>query len=426
MKSFIKFVPPVSVFCLVLVATVSVQAQANWPRWRGAEENGHSYERNLPIEWNPDSVAWKTDLPGKGQSSPIIWGERIFLTSAIANGKERVVLAIDRNNGKRLWEKTVWTGNPEPAHKMNGWASASCVTDGERVYAFFGQGGGLFCLSVEGDLLWNKPLGEFVGPWGTAACPILVGNLVIQNCDADENSYLVAFDKKSGKQVWTTPRENARGWSTPILISEGGRRELVLNGNSGVTAYNPKTGKQLWFCHGFAGRGAPTVTWSHGLVLTVNGKRGDVYAIKPGGNGDVTQSHMAWHTPRKTGRDLPSPIVIGDNMLVMDMRGSRITNYDATTGKTLWVKRIGTTNSGQFTSTPVAWNGLAFFVAESGETFAIQPTQDDMKVVARNTVDASDEENFRASITPGEGQVFLRSDSNLYCIGKRQRVVTKK
>ena len=409
----------------ILISSAIVEAQTNWPRWRGAEQNGHSLADNLPVEWNNDAVVWKARLTGKGQSSPVIWGERIFLTSAIGNGKERVVMAVDRNSGKRLWQKTVWKGEPEASHKMNGWASASCVTDGEFVYAFFGHGGGLFCLSVDGELIWDKPLGEFVGPWGTAACPILVGDLVIQNCDADENAFLVAFNKTSGKQIWKTPRVNARGWSTPILINANGRDEMVLNGDAGVVAYDPMSGKELWKCKSFTGRGTPTVTWSHDLLLTVNGKRGDVYAITPGGSGDVTQTHMKWHTARSTSRDLPSPIVIDDNMLVMDMRGAKITNYDVPTGKQLWVKRIGTANSGQFSSTPVAWGGLAFFVAESGEVFAVQPSKDGMKIVSRNTVDSSDEEIFRSSLTPSEGQVFLRSDSVLYCIGKRKRVAQK-
>lgn len=410
---------------LTIVCPSIAAAQTHWPRWRGSEQNGHSLADNLPTEWNKDSVVWKSDLAGKGQSSPIIWGERIFLTSAIDNGQERVVMAVDRNTGQQLWQKTAWTGSPEKAHVMNGWASASCATDGEHVYAFFGHGGGLFCYSVDGELAWKKPLGEFVGPWGTAACPILVGDLVIQNCDADEDAFLIAFNKKTGEQVWKTPRVNARGWSTPILIEADGRTEMVLNGDAGVVAYDPLTGKQLWNCKSFAGRGTPTVTWAHGLLLTVNGKRGDVYAITPGGSGDVTKTHMKWHTRRNTSRDLPSPIVVGDNMLVMDMRGSKITNYDAKTGKQLWVQRIGTANSGQFSSTPVAWNGLAFFVAESGEVFAVKATKDNMKVASLNTVDSSSEEIFRASLTPSEGQVFLRSNSVLYCIGNRKRVAQK-
>lgn len=410
-------------FSLLLIST-SVDAQSNWPRWRGSKQNGHSTESKLPGSWNSDSVTWKANLKGKGQSCPIVWGEKIFLTAAVDGGSERIAMAINRSNGEIIWEESLWTGQPELSHKMNGWASSTCVTDGERVYAFFGKGGGLFCLSTDGEQLWKKDLGQFAGPWGTAACPILVDNLVIQNCDADENAYLVAFDKISGKQVWKTSRENARGWSTPILIEANGRKELVLNGNSGVSSYDPKTGDQLWFCKGFAGRGTPTVTWSHDLLLTVNGKRGDVYAVKPGGSGDVTKSHMKWHTPRKCSRDLPSPIVIGDVMLVMDMRGAKLTGYDVTTGKELWIKRVGGNNSGQFPATPVAWNDTAFFVSESGETFAIKANKQGMKLVSTNSVDSSDDEIFRTSITPSEGQVLLRSDRVLYCIGRRQQVAS--
>ena len=302
---------------------------------------------------------------------------------------------------------------------MNGWASATCATDGERVYAFFGRGGGLFCYSLDGGLLWNQPLGEFAGPWGTAACPVIVGDLVIQNCDSDSNAFIAAFNRTSGKQVWKTDRDNFRGWSTPILIQTPVRHELVLNGHTGVQAYDPDTGKKLWFCKSFNGRGTPTVTPGHGLLYTVNGKQGDVYAIRPGGAGDVTTSHMKWHTPRQCSRDLPSPILIDKNLLVMDMRRAVLTNYDAVTGKTLWAKRVGSGSSGQFSATPVAWNDNAFFVAESGETFVIQPTKDGMNVLHVNNVEPEDEEIFRASLTPSDGQVFLRSDRALYCIGKR-------
>lgn len=404
---------------IVLCQTFAVGA--DWSGWRGPLQNGHSSETSLPIEWGADSVVWKTPLPGKGQSSPVIAGDRIFLTAALDSGRQRVVMCLDRNDGKLLWSNVAWKGDPEVSHIMNGWASATCATDGELVYAFFGKGGGLVCYSCDGQQLWQKDLGVFEGPWGTAACPVLFGDLVIQNGDADANAFIAAFDRKTGEEVWRTKREDARGWSTPILIKANGRDELVLNGHHGVRAYNPNSGKELWFCKGFAGRGSPTVTPAGNLLHVVCGLNGDTYAVRPGGSGDVTATHLAWHSPRKTARDLPSPIVIDQQSLVMDMRRATIASYDIGTGKEKWRRRLGDAAVlGQFCATPVSWNGLAFFVAESGKTYVVRAGED-MEIVAVNDIKPDDSEIFRASITPGEGRIFLRSDQFLYCIGQRQK-----
>lgn len=396
--------------CL-LVVPASVFA-ADWPQWRGPDHNGHSRESGLPIRWSADTVDWKTDLPGDGQSSPTIFGDRIFLTSAVDSGSQRVVIGIDRHSGRILWQKTAWSGDPEPSHKMNGWASSTCATDGQRLYAFFGHAGGLHCFTLDGDHLWTKDLGAFVGPWGTAASPLLVDNLVIQNCDADQNAYLVALDKSTGREVWRATRDDHRGWSSPILIEVDGQRQIVLNGHTGVRAYVPETGEELWFCKSFNGRGSPTVTPANGLLHVVNGLRGDTYAIRPGGSGNVTDTHMAWHAPRKSGRDLPSPIVVDGQVLIMSMRGGILTSYDAQDGRELWVQRVGD----NFSASPIAYNGRAFFISESGETFVVDPDADE-PIVAQNTLDPADDEIFRAAITPSDGRVYIRSTRALYAVG---------
>lgn len=399
----------------VLAGPACVEAQSNWPRWRGPSQDGHSSETGLPTRWTPDEVQWRVPLKGRGQSSPIIWGERIFLTTAVDEGRQRVVMCLDRSDGRLLWEHVVWTGEPEMSHTMNGWASASCVTDGERVYAFFGRGGGLHCFAVEGDSLWQRDLGRFVmeTDWGTAASPVLVDGLVIQNCDADEDAYLIALDQQTGEVAWRTPRENYRGWSTPVLIETSVRQELVLNGHTGVRAYDPATGKELWYCQGFNGRGSPTVTPADGLLHVVNGLSGDTYAVRPGGNGNVTSSHMAWHAPRK-GRDLSSPIVVNGTLIISGLRSAIITAYDAQDGRELWKERVG----GQISASPISWNGKAFFVSEAGDTLVVDP-QASPPIVARNTVESEPGELFRSCIAPSDGQVFLRSDRALYCIGQR-------
>lgn len=399
-----------STLILLLVA----QADSDWPGWRGPHADGQSMEKGLPQKWSSESVAWKTPLPGSGQSSPVIRGDRIFLTSALEKGRQRVVFCVNRKSGKIEWERVPWTGDPEPSHNMNGWASATCTADEERVYAFFGRGG-LHCFTHEGKPVWSRDLGVFDGPWGTAACPILVGDLLIQNCDADKDARLVALDRKTGKDVWIAPRDPHRGWSTPILIEAGGRKEIVLNGQTGLIAYAPESGKELWTCHSNEGRGEPTVTLANGILYVANGlPGGGIYAVRPGGSGDVTSTHRLWITKRGD-RDTPSPIVLGDVVLLMSLRPDVLSAYETATGKELWKMRVG----GQASSSPVAYDGKAFLVLESGETIVIDPKSEE-RIVGRNTVSPPKGEIFRATLTPSDGQIFLRSDHTLYCVGMRK------
>ena len=394
---------------LFVVMISSIQAETNWPRWRGPMENGHSQDSNVPVKWTKDQLAWKVDLPGIGQSSPIVWGDQIFLTSALDKGKNRIVFCLSRKTGELVWQHTAWTGEPEPSHVMNGWASATCTTDGNVLIAFFGRGG-IHAYSLDGKPLWSKNLGTFESPWGVAACPVLIDDMVVQNCDSDVDAYITALDKKTGEEIWRTKRSDNRGWSTPILVDTGTRRELVINGHEGVRAYDPATGKELWFCKGFNGRGEPTVTPAGKLLCVVNGLAGDFYSVRPGGDGDVTATHMAWHTPRKGGRDCPSPIVVGKFIIVCDMKGIA-TCYDVDDGTILWKDRL----PGNFSASPIAANGYVYFINEAGKTLVIKPGPA-LNIVADNDLPADSKEIFRASITPSDGQLFIRSTSVLYCV----------
>ncbi len=398
---------------LGLLAFTSFAHADNWPSWRGPTGDGHSKETNLPVKWDAKSVLWKVPLPGEGQSSPTIWGDRIFLTTALEKGKDRIVLCVDRGSGKILWQHKAWSGTPEPVHAMNGWASSTCVTDGQRVVAFFGKGG-LHAYTVEGKPLWSRDLGEFAGPWGTSASPIIVGDMVIQNCDATENPSIVALNLYDGKTIWQTPRAvpERGGWSTPVLVTVGDRQEVVVNGETSVRSYDPSTGKELWTCKSFAKRGEPTVTPYRGLIYVINGQPGDIYAIRPGGKGDVTASHLAWHTPRKGARDQASPILVGKYLLAFDMKGTA-TCYDNESGKELWKERL----SGTFVSSPIAANGLVYAQTEGGVTMVVEPGPR-LKLIAANSLDAPESELFRAALVPADGRFYSRSRTHLYAIGK--------
>jgi outer membrane protein assembly factor BamB len=409
---------------LLLIACTFLAAQSrgaepgsdasNWSRYRGPEGTGVSHEANLPVKFGANEIQWQTDLPVIGHSSPVVWGERIFLTGATQKGDsvQRHVICLARDSGKVLWNQVAAVGAGESLHKMNSWATPSCATDGQRVVAFFGAGG-LHCFNNDGEPVWSRDFGSFPGGWGVGASPIFVDDTVVQNCDAEGESFLVAVDKRSGKDVWRTPRESKPkgGWSTPIVIDVDGHRELVLNGEFGVDAYDPRSGKPLWHCSGFNGRGTPAPAWGHGLLYVVNGKSGDVYTVKPGGKENVTDSHMAWHTPRKGGRDLPSPVLVDECLVVINM-GGIVTGYEAHEGEELWKERLG----GTYSSSPVAAAGLVYALAENGEVNVIRPGNK-FELVARNRLGESNDEVFRSSIAISDGQLLIRSDRRLYCVG---------
>jgi outer membrane protein assembly factor BamB len=294
---------------------------------------------------------------------------------------------------------------------MNTWATPSCVTDGERVIAFFGVGG-LHCFNLDGNPQWSCNLGSFPGPWGVAASPIIEGNLVIQNCDAEGACAVTAVDKTTGKVVWTTERRSVDrgGWSTPIVIEAAGRREVVINGQFGVNAYDPATGKDLWFCQGFAGRGEPVPAFAHGLLYVVNGLAGNTYTIRPGGSGDVTATHRVWNARRTGGRDQPSPAVVGDFVLISSMSGV-LTTYDAKSGQIHFTDRLGSA----IAATPLTANGLVYFLLENGETVVVKPGRT-LEVIARNSLGAAANEIFRASLAPIQGQLFTRSHQIVHSI----------
>ena len=398
----------------ILVVTVRSSMSAepvHWSRFRGPAGTGVSEAKEVPVNFGEDNVVWKTKLPVSGHSSPIQWGDRIFLTGATAQPDrvERHVLCLDAKSGEVLWDKIAAVVPGESLHKMNSWATPSCVTDGERVIAFFGAGG-LHCFDNDGEKLWSKQLGTFPGGWGVGASPIIFKETVIQNCDAEGDSYLIALDRKTGSEVWRTPREAKPrgGWSTPIVIDVHGQPELILNGEFGVSAYNPKTGAILWNCDGFNGRGTPAPVWGHGLLYVVNGKSGDVYAVRPGGRGDVTETHMAWHTDRRGGRDLPSPILVDECLVAISMSGIA-TGYDAHSGEELWKERLG----GNYSGSPIAAGGRIYALAEDGSVVVLQPGKK-FELVAKNSVGEGAGEVFRSSPGVISNDLLIRSGSMLY------------
>jgi outer membrane protein assembly factor BamB len=401
--------------CFQMLQT-SLWAETNWPRFRGPDGTGRSADDNVPVHWGPGDVVWRTELDGQGHSSPAVWEEKIFLTGARKTQDrqvQRLVFCLSRKTGAVLWQRTASVGKAEVNHRMNSFASATCATDGQRVVAFFGRGG-IHTYDMNGTKLWSRDLGPFPGPWGTAASPIIVDNTIIQNCDAQGESFLIALDKTTGKTLWKTGRGKMPrgGWSTPLLIDAGSRREVVVNGEYGVHGYDPETGKEHWFCRGFRGRGTPSPIFNGRWIFLVSAKPGDTFALRPGGSGDVTKTRMVWHTPRRGGRNLSSPVMAANCLITVCMGGTGVC-YDARTGKEHWTARL----EGRFTASPFTAGGLVYLQDEAGTTLVIK-SGTELTIVARNHIKCAEGEIFRSSLAPCEGQILCRSNRAVYCIGK--------
>ena len=383
----------------------------NWTSFRGPTGMGVTKQK-IPTSWNKGSILWEKSIAGEGQSSLVEAGNKIFLTASENSGNKRSILCFSKDKGKLLWQKSIDYKGEESSHRMNGWCTPTPATEGNRVVAFFGPAG-MHCFDTDGKKIWELQLGNFPGNWGAAASPIIINGIVYQNCDSMGPSRLIAVSLETGKIMWDTPRvEKPRGgWSTPICIRVNNKKQLVVNGEYGVRGYDLSNGNELWFCKGFNGRGSPVPFFGNGLLYVVNGKPGDLYAVSPNGLGDVTNSHLKWHAKRNGGRDLPSPAMLNDLVLVTSMSGI-VTCYDAKSGKTHWIDRL----QGAFSGSPIVSDNYYYIQSESGTTYVIRPNKNNLEVISKNQLSSNLEEIFRATLSPIDGKIYTRSSSKLYCI----------
>ena len=429
-----------ALIALFLLATVG--SAANWPQWRGPDGSGISNEKNLPGEWTPTkNIKWKTPISGRGHSSPIVWGNKIFLTTAIegelvpgakavqhtADGQVFLhpdsvgadhkhtfkVIALDRNSGKILWESTAWEGTPyDNRHRKSSYAASTPATDGKLLYAFFGTEG-LYAYDFNGKLAWKAQLGKLgtVG-MGTGTSPILYEDLVIVQCDEEngEASFIVALDKKTGKEVWRTPRKVQVSWSTPLLV-RAKRPELITSGTEFVISYDPATGKELWRHKGVESNAIPSPVANNDMVFLVAGFPAKIaMAIKLGGSGDLTGTPNVPWTYAKGTAYVPSPILYADYLYLTTDRGI-LTCIDAKTGE---VKYEGgrIPIPATFTASPVAFEGKILLTSEDGDTFIVKAGPKH-EILGTNSIG----EAVYASPAIADGRIFIRGEKNLYCIG---------
>ena len=387
------------------------EAARYWARWRGPSGQGLVDGKGYPDTWSAtENVVWKVPVPGSGNSSPIVWRDLVLLTTAADNGNEASILAYRRSDGQRLWEAAVPPGRPDRPHNKNGYASATVVTDGQRIYASFG-GRGLMAVDMGGKQVWHTAIGRVENYHGPAGSPLLYKNSVILYQDQRAGSFVAAFDKATGKQLWKTARDAQVGWGTPIAIRVGDHDELIVHGQNRVVAYNPDSGAELWRCGGSTFEVIPTPVVGYGMLFCSSGRAGPTLAIRPGGKGDVTGTHVAWTTPRGS-PFVPSPILYGDLLYTINDMQSIVSAFDARTGTSLWQGRLGVATREGFSASPVAMDGKVFFTNDEGETFVLRAGKT-FELLHVNRIG----ERTLASPALVDGRWYIRTAQHLYAIG---------
>lgn len=358
----------------VRMIEVAGEGARYWPRWRGPSGQGHVADGKYVDTWSASTGLWKTAVPGRGNSSPIVWGDQIFLTTGYGNGERLSMLAFSRTDGRKLWETFIPQSGVEYVHDKNGYASATPATDGQLVYASFGRHG-LVAFDFNGKIAWQHKFGILDNYHGPAGSPVLYKDRIFIFQDANpapgQTAFVGAFHKLTGKPIWMTPRRETVGWGTAVVINTGERDELVVSSQYRVAAYDPNTGRELWTVRGNTYEVIPTPVVGHGLLFASSGRAGPTIAIRPGGTGDVTSTHVAWSSPRGS-PFVPSGIVVGDLLyLINDMQGI-LTVYEAVTGKLVYQDRLGVARREGFSASPVHVNGKLFFTNDDGQTFVVE------------------------------------------------------
>jgi outer membrane protein assembly factor BamB len=424
-------------------ATASADPVSQWPQFRGPGSAGISRETGLPSAWSvTENVVWRTKIPGRGWSSPIVWGDRVFVTSAIqeegqpesakkglyiggerlAAGKKQrfVVYCLDAPSGKILWERTAGEKEPKHGHHIkNSFASETPVTDGQRVYAYFGPVG-LVCFDFAGKELWSRSWGDFATRynWGTAASPAIHGDRIYVVNDNEEASFLAAVDKRSGEQVWKIARDEKSNWSTPFVWQNDQRTEIVTTGSKRVRSYD-LDGHLLWELGGLSSITIPTPFAGHGLLYVTSGfiidRKRPLFAVRPGASGDISlkpgetqNASIAW-CQRLGGPYNPSPLLYGDYVYVLYDRG-QLACFDARTGKENYKTQIDPKVQA-FTSSPWAYDGKVFCLSEDGDTLVIEAGPK-FKLLRRNNLG----ELCLATPVIAGRSLLIRTESQLVCI----------
>ena len=435
---------------LLIVAASPIYAE-DWPMWRGPRMDGSSLEKNLPISWSitkdkktgavtMDNIAWRTPIEGVGYSSPIVHGDRVFVTTCLVKEQKRVLICLDRASGKILWQREVCESPLEPIHKRNSRASSTPATDGKYVFTSFLRLRKksdndaapskprekspispdlvpeivITAYDFEGNKVWEKTPGRFYSRHGFCSSPILYKDKVIVNADQDAEAYIVALDRATGSEKWRINRPNRyRSYCVPLIVHAAGKMQMVLSGAQAVDSYDPDTGAPIWHIQGPTEQYVASLVYGDGLFfLTAGFPDYHNMAIRPDGKGDVTKTHIHWHeskTLAKNASYVPSPIAVGKFFYMISDKGW-LSCFDAQTGKRTFIEQLGTFHS----ASPVLADGHVYITDEDGMTHVLKG-DGKFKVVSRNPLG----ENCSCSPAIAHGQIFIRTWDHLVCVGKK-------
>lgn len=367
----------------------------------------------MPLDWDGASgknIAWKVAIPGTGHSSPVVWNDRIWIASCVEETQDRLLLCLDRTTGETIWRKVVVHSPLEKKHGLNSYASSTPVTDGKQVYVTFLEGGQMTVAAydLDGEQQWIVRPGSFSSVHGYCSCPVLFEDKVIINGDHDGDSYLVALNQKDGSTEWKVPRENkTRSYSTPLIRHIGDRDQMILSGSLSVASYDPNTGARHWIIDGPTEQFVASVVYNGEYIfMTCGFPDHHMLAIRPDGQGNVTETHVAWRTTENCSY-VPSPIAVGDYFLVVSDEGIA-SCFEAKSGKRTWKQRLGP----HYSASLVAAAHAAWFLSDEGVMTIVKPGPR-FEAIAKNALD----EACYASPAISQGHVYLRAEKHLYCIG---------
>lgn len=409
------------VFVSALLTAACVRAGETWPEFRGPAGNGHADSTGLPVTWSEtENVAWKTEIPGRGWSSPVIWHQQIWLTTATPDGKQMFAVCVDRETGKIVRHVKIFdTANPEPIAVVNSYASPTPAIEEGRVYAHYGTYGTACLNTATGQILWTRRDLNCDHHEGPGSSPILFENLLIVHVDGRDVQYVVALDKHTGKTVWKTNRSVDyspyminlhKAFCTPQVIHSGGRLQLISPGAMAAMGYDPRTGEELWKVRYRGWSMVPRPLFGHGLIFFINDyERPELWAVRPDGQGDVTGSHVAWTIRRGMPRQ-PSLLLIGDLLHLVRDDGI-VYAVGARTGEEVWKDRI----EGNYSASPLYADGRIYFCNRDAVTTVIEPGRH-FRVLAVNRLDG---EQTMASPAVAGKALFLRTRTHLYRIEAR-------
>jgi outer membrane protein assembly factor BamB len=418
---------------LAFAALLSTAHAANWPAWRGPLGTGICEEKNLPEKWSTtENVKWRIPLPEPGNSTPVVWGDHVFLTQAV--GERRTLMCFNRQDGKLLWQAGVTTKGKDPTHATNPYCSASPVTDGERVIVSFASDG-LFCYDFSGKELWHRTdLGQQIHIWGNAASPVIFGDLCFLNFGPGETTYLLAVDKKTGQTKWkkdedtgynkpqtgdpaTAKKDNPQfigSWTTPVLTKVEGKDQLLMSWPRRLAAYDPQTGQELWTCSGLNPLVYTSPIYADGVIVTMGGFGGPAMAVRAGGSGDTTATSRLWLQPRSPQR-IGSGVVYDGHIYIQNDPGTAMC-IDLQTGNNLWTERLqGAARTGQNWSSVMLAGDRCYTITQGGDCFVFKANPK-FELVSVNSLG----ERSNSSIVPSNGELFIRTHQALYCIAAKK------